>query len=189
MQSWFDSIPNRGMLYVAFTAMVLIASVVAIVTEFAAGERLGEMVDDLFFFIASMSILMVFTFDHLRQQKSLRELEGQLGAMRGKLNGLVENSREITQQYRAVIQRQFETWQLTRSEQDIALALIKGLSFREIAELRDTREKTVRQQAATVYKKAGLSGRHELAGWFFEDLLDNDPENFAAMNTEKSKQL
>jgi len=175
MENWSEALPNRGMLYVGFTAMVMLASVFAIVTEIAAGEALTEMVDDLFFFITSISILILLTLDYFKQQKSLRELQGQLGAMRGKLEGAVENSREITSQYRAVIHRQFESWQLTRSEQDIALALIKGLSFREIAELRDTREKTVRQQAATVYKKAGLSGRHELAGWFFEDLLDNNP--------------
>lgn len=56
--------------------------------------------------------------------------------------------------------------------QDVVIGMLKGLSFREIAELRDTREKTVRQQASSVYRKAGVSGRNELTAWFFEDMLD-----------------
>ena len=49
--------------------------------------------------------------------------------------------------------------------------LLKGLSLKEIASLRDTREKTVRQQASTIYGKSGLEGRHALAAWFLEDFL------------------
>jgi DNA-binding NarL/FixJ family response regulator len=32
-------------------------------------------------------------------------------------------------------------------------------------------ETTVRQQARAIYRKAGLSGRHDLAAFFLEDLL------------------
>ena len=49
--------------------------------------------------------------------------------------------------------------------------LLKGLSFDEIATVRDTKEKTVRQQATAIYRKSGLNGRHEFAAWFFEDFL------------------
>ena len=37
------------------------------------------------------------------------------------------------------------------------------------------RLKTVRQQASTVYRKAGVSSRNELTAWFFEDMLDPLP--------------
>ena len=113
----------------------------------------------------------MFCVDYFRQQRALKDLKSQLESVRGKLDS---NSRSIGNQYRGVIQKQFEKWQLTPSEQEVALTLIKGLSFREVAAIRQTREKTVRQQAANVYKKAGLSGRHELAGWFFEDLFEPD---------------
>jgi len=53
----------------------------------------------------------------------------------------------------------------------VALLLLKGLSFEEIASVRDTKEKTVRQQASSIYRKSGLNGRHEFAAWFFEDFL------------------
>jgi DNA-binding NarL/FixJ family response regulator len=70
-----------------------------------------------------------------------------------------------------VIQEQFSEWQLTAGEQEVALLLLKGLSFKEIAALRNTLEKTVRQQASGIYRKAGVTGRHAFAAWFIEDFL------------------
>lgn len=72
---------------------------------------------------------------------------------------------------RVVIDDQFARWQLTPAEREVALLLLKGLSSKEIASVRDTSERTARQQATAVYRKAGLSGRAELAAWFLEDLL------------------
>lgn len=71
----------------------------------------------------------------------------------------------------AAIDRQFERWQLTPAEQEVALLLLKGLSTKEIATLRDTSDRTVRQQARAVYQKGGLAGRAELAAFFLEDLM------------------
>ncbi len=67
--------------------------------------------------------------------------------------------------------RQFERWQLTAAEREVALLLLKGLSLKEIAEARGTSERTVRDQARAVYRKAGLAGRSELSAFFLEDLL------------------
>lgn len=69
------------------------------------------------------------------------------------------------------IDRQFERWALTSAEREIALLLLKGLSHKEVSTVRDTTERTVRQQALAIYRKAGLSGRAELAAFFLEDLL------------------
>jgi DNA-binding NarL/FixJ family response regulator len=49
--------------------------------------------------------------------------------------------------------------------------LLKGLSHKGIAKRTGTSERTVRQHAVAVYRKSGLSGRAELAGFFLEDLL------------------
>jgi len=71
----------------------------------------------------------------------------------------------------AVIYNRFDEWQLTPSESEIALFLIKGLSVQEIADLRDTRSGTVKSQSSTIYQKAGVRGRNELVAYFVEDLL------------------
>jgi DNA-binding CsgD family transcriptional regulator len=70
-----------------------------------------------------------------------------------------------------VVKEQFEAWGLTQTEKEVAMLMLKGLSFKEIAAVRDTLEKTVRQQASAIYRKAGVSGRHAFAAWFIEDLF------------------
>ncbi len=73
----------------------------------------------------------------------------------------------------AVMRNQFAQWGLSPSENEIALLLIKGLSMREIAEARKVKEKTIRQQATSVYAKSGYAGRHELVAHFIEDLMSD----------------
>jgi len=79
--------------------------------------------------------------------------------------------KEIGHEYSKHIQDQFTAWKFTQSEKEVALLILKGLSFNEIASTRNTKEKTVRQQASSIYSKSGVSSRHELAAWFLEDLL------------------
>lgn len=71
----------------------------------------------------------------------------------------------------AAIDEQFDRWGLSSAEREVALLILKGLAHKEIADVRGTSEKTVRQQALVVYRKAGLSGRAELSAFFLEDLL------------------
>jgi len=142
-----DHIPFKHAVFAVFVLIVFGTSAIEIVSEFAAGETMHSMGDDLARFALS-------------------------AVVRGQLAQIDAKSQNLANQYRGVMQKQFDAWQLTASEQDVVIGLLKGLSFREIAELRDTREKTVRQQASSVYKKAGVSSRNELAAWFFEDMLD-----------------
>jgi DNA-binding CsgD family transcriptional regulator len=71
----------------------------------------------------------------------------------------------------AAIDQQLRRWNLSAAESEVALLLLKGFSHKEIARLRNVSEATVRQQATAIYRKAGLSGRHDLAAFFLEDLL------------------
>ena len=69
------------------------------------------------------------------------------------------------------IDRQLVRWGLSPAETAIALLLLKGLSLKQIAAMRDVSEATVRQQARGIYRKAGVEGRHDLAAFFLEGLL------------------
>lgn len=71
----------------------------------------------------------------------------------------------------AAIDTQLVSWGLTAAEREVALLLLKGLSHKEIADVRAVSETTVRQQARSLYRKAGLGGRNDLAAFFLEDLL------------------
>lgn len=82
-----------------------------------------------------------------------------------------EQNRELIRGLGSAIEVQFSEWQLTRAETEIGLMLLKGLSHKEIAALRQTSERTIREQARAVYRKSGLAGRSSLAAFFLEDLL------------------
>lgn len=69
------------------------------------------------------------------------------------------------------IDLQLTKWELSASEKEVAFLLLKGLSLKEIATIRNTSEKTARVQSSAVYAKAGLAGRSELSAFFLEDLL------------------
>ena len=70
------------------------------------------------------------------------------------------------------VQEDFEKWGLSPAEKEIALLLLKGLRLQEIANLRATSERTVRQQAQSIYRKAGLDSRADLAAYFIEDFIN-----------------
>ena len=165
------STPTR-LLFVLLTAIALVVSAVEVIGEFSQGQRLIDMADDLALFIIALLVAIGLILELARHRRDVADLQRQLSDARGKLQAFDQRSQNIGRQYREVMQKQFDAWGLTESEQEIVISLLKGLSFREVASLRDTREKTVRQQATGIYRKAGLSGRHELAAWFFEDLLD-----------------
>ncbi|MGE0442753.1 MAG: helix-turn-helix transcriptional regulator [Gemmatimonadales bacterium] len=82
------------------------------------------------------------------------------------------------------VDRQLGDWGLTPAEQDTARRLILGHSVRRIGRDTDRAEKTVRQHAVAAYRKSGLSGRAELAGFFLSGLLRPIPESGPLPGTE-----
>lgn len=82
-----------------------------------------------------------------------------------------EEARTALEGLGAAIGRQFERWSLTPAEREVGLLLLKGLSHKEIAAVRGVSERTVREQARSVYRKAGVAGRADLSAFFLEDLL------------------
>jgi len=81
---------------------------------------------------------------------------------------------------KAAIDKQFADWSLTAAERDVALFILKGFSHKEIASLRATSERTIRQQAQGVYRKSGLGGKNALTAFFLEDLLSPEDTRAAA---------
>jgi DNA-binding CsgD family transcriptional regulator len=71
----------------------------------------------------------------------------------------------------AQIEREFDRWELTRAERGVAHLMLKGLRLKDIARARNTSDRTVRQQAQAIYRKAGLDGRTDLSAYFLESVL------------------
>jgi len=104
-------------------------------------------------------------------QQALYESRRQEESWRAEAVRWRTEARSLLQGLGAAIDEQFVRWSLTPSESEVAMLLLKGLSHQEVAAVRGTSERTARQHARTVYRKAGLSGRAELSAFFLEDLL------------------
>ena len=72
------------------------------------------------------------------------------------------------------IEEQFEKWHLTKSEKSVARLILKGFSFKEIADIRKISEKTIHQQSTSIYQKSGAGNRHELMSGFLEEFTSLD---------------
>ena len=121
------------------------------------GDSLLHIAVELLVFVA-ISFVLFRELQHVKSlQKGIKKEKSKTARLAGELL--------------SVIRDQFSQWNLSPSESDVALFLIKGLSMKEIAEARNVKEKTVRLQASSIYAKSGCDGRHELAAHFIEDLM------------------
>jgi DNA-binding CsgD family transcriptional regulator len=87
-----------------------------------------------------------------------------------------ESARSALEGLGMAIEEQFCEWSLTPVEREVALFLLKGHSHKAIANLTGRSERTVRQHSVSIYAKAGLDGRAELAAFFLEDLMLPAPQ-------------
>lgn len=84
----------------------------------------------------------------------------------------VERSLRAAQgEFFAMLNVQFDRWELSKAERDIALLTVKGLSVAEISELRHTSQGTVKSQNSSIYRKAGVNSRTQLLGALIDELL------------------
>ncbi|MFW7379013.1 MAG: helix-turn-helix transcriptional regulator [Oligoflexus sp.] len=108
----------------------------------------------------------------------LQDMKHQLNATNKIAHQYKKEADSWREQVKALIQglgqeidAQFDKWGFSSAEKAVALLLIKGLAIREIAEIRQVKEKTIRQQCLNIYQKAGIKSRPELTAFFLEDLL------------------
>jgi DNA-binding CsgD family transcriptional regulator len=76
-----------------------------------------------------------------------------------------------TKNFESILDVHLNVWSLTEAEKVVALHLLKGLTSKEISDLRNVSEKTIRNQSHSIYSKSGLSGKHELAAYFLKEFL------------------
>lgn len=123
---------------------------------------------------------LMVTVRYARAQHAEAErLAGQLEASAAEAARWRDEARDLMRGLGKAIDDQFERWQLSAAEKEVALLLLKGLSHKDIAAVRAVTEATTRQQARAVYRKAGLGGRADLAAFFLEDLMLPMPETEA----------
>lgn len=164
-----------------FVAIALLAGL-DIASDLAEGTTLGHVLAEGGVFLAGLTGAAVMARLLLRAARQARAarleasgLAAQLKVSEAEATRWREETRDVMQGLSAAIDRQFQRWALSPAEKEVAFLLLKGLSHKEIGDVRSISEATARQQARAVYKKAGLTGRNDLAAFFLEDLLPGVP--------------
>jgi len=151
--------------------LLLLASGIDIMSDLAEGTDFNHIAQEVMVFALSCIALGWLVFDLRRQDSEINVLRGELVSAQKPNRTAEKYVIEAKTNLSHVISQQFDDWQLTVSEKDVGWLLLKGLSLKEIAAIRETLEKTVRQQASAIYKKAELNGRHAFSAWFIEEVL------------------
>lgn len=83
----------------------------------------------------------------------------------------------------------FKEWDLSPSEQAVAIYAMKGFSNAEVAKLRGTSASTVKSQMNAIFRKSGFQNRPQLISFLVEELLSGIalPEPSAGANDQKAK--
>ncbi len=162
---------ERKLVAVAIFLMIA-TSVFDMVSDFSDGSNLWSLMLDFFVStILVIPLIYIWVLQPLTAWSSSRFYAIQAkrkGADMKYWSNIAQKQRLGLSQH---IDAQFDQWQLTPAERDVALLLLKGFSMREIADFRGISERTARQQATTTYAKANVEGRATLSAFFLEDLL------------------
>ena len=162
---------SRETVLILIFSIVVVASGADLAADLSQGADTEHMVKEAI--VVALSILAIawLMWGLHRQRLEIRSLRQELETANSPPAQADKYVLEARRKLGNVITQQFSEWLLTGSEIEIGWLLLKGLSLKEIAMLRNTQEKTVRQQASSIYKKAGISGRHAFSAWFIEDIL------------------
>jgi len=162
----------------AFFALTAVFMSVDVVSDLIAHTAPAHIVLEIMLGGLALSGVFYFSRQALREQRerqavslALARAERESERWRLEADAWRREAKDALNGLASAIDRQFKRWELTTAEGEVALLLLKGLSHKEAAELRGTSERTVRQQALTVYRKANVAGRAELSAFFLEDLL------------------
>jgi DNA-binding CsgD family transcriptional regulator len=166
----YNAQTKETVLILIFT-IVVVASGADLMADLSHGANSEHIVKEAM--IVSISIIAIaWLLLGLRQQRlEIKSLQQELEAANTPQTSPKKYVLEARKKLGNVVTQQFSEWALTGSETEVGWLLLKGLSLKEIAMVRSTQEKTVRQQASSIYKKAGINGRHAFSAWFIEDIL------------------
>jgi len=151
------------------TAMFLFAGIAFligwdVIADYNEGAHFEHIAAELFILLAAAGGVLLLW-------RQLNQTQADLAQARVETEQWRRENSELIQGLGMAINKQFNTWNVTKAEAEVGLFLLKGLSLKEIAQLRQTSERTIREQARALYRKSGLSGRSELSAFFLEDLL------------------
>ncbi len=166
----FNFRPKETVLIVIFFSFVIVSGI-DLIQDYSEGTDFSHVAQEAVILTLSLIALAWLLYDLRQHALEIKKLRNELSNTSIHASPPKKYVLDAKANLSHVISKQFDDWQLSASETDVGWLLLKGLSLKEIAVIRNTLEKTVRQQASALYKKAGLNGRHAFSAWFIEDVL------------------
>jgi len=152
-------------------AAILLFIVWDMAADYRSGTDWPHLLAEFSILLMAAAGIVILWRRFVAARETARFLERDLEVARHEARRWRDESRDLLDGLGTAIERKFNRWKLTPAEAEIGLLMLKGLTHKEIAQIRTTSERTVRQQARSVYLRAGLAGRAELSAFFLEDLL------------------
>ncbi|WP_127717502.1 LuxR C-terminal-related transcriptional regulator [Halobacteriovorax sp. HLS] len=164
------NISERKLLTLIFLILIVVLGL-DIVDDLNEGASLSHVVKEVLVMVLGTLGVLVLWNKYLKAKSKVRDIQVNIEKLKEDLSHYKEETQHLSQGIGQKINDQLERWSLTKSEKDIALLLLKGLSVREISEIRSSSEKTIKQHCSNLYQKANIKGRSELSAFFLEDIL------------------
>ncbi|CAI2717508.1 protein of unknown function [Nitrospina watsonii] len=79
--------------------------------------------------------------------------------------------------FKTVFDEEFSKLGFTKAEKEVGSLLVTGMPQEQIAEVRKTSLKTVKNQTTVIYEKAGVKNGRELIAYFVQELLPSPTES------------
>lgn len=151
--------------------LICVFTTLDVLEDIRQGVSFNHLFHELGLVVLSLIGIAAQTQVIINQEKTIKVYFKEMDELRKEKEAFRLKVSNFSGEFMQLIDSQFDNWQLTPGEKDVGILLIKGLSMKEVAEIRKSNESTVRQQASSIYRKSGLGGRQELAAFFLDDLL------------------
>jgi DNA-binding NarL/FixJ family response regulator len=158
-------------LTLAALVVVTLFCALDVIQDYFAGQSLLHISGEAVIMVLALAGAIGLWRQRQAARRQAASLVRDLATAREEARHFEEEARQALHGLGQAVVHQFDRWGLSAAERAVAVLLLKGLRHKEIAYLRGTSERTVRQQAFTVYRKAGLTSRTELAAFFLDAAL------------------
>lgn len=152
-------------------ASILIGGTIDVILDQSAILHRSHIYYELLMIGGAATMALTLWWGWWHAERAVAELSRRLEAQRAENDAWRQTARKALSGLGEAIAAKFDEWQLTPAEREVALLLLKGYSHKHVARVTGRSERTARQHAASVYQKAGLGNRAELAAYFLEDLI------------------
>lgn len=166
---------NKNMKFSAYFLCILLLAAFDIWFDFQHGIPFRYLIfEGLVFFLAlvGFNFFLQRFLDGSKQQKvRLSSLQKEVDRKDQQLGDLSKKLKSFKEAFAEDVENTFREWEFTKAETQVAGLLLKGLSIKEIATIRNANENTVRSQCTSIYRKSKLANRSQLSSYFFDDLI------------------